>query len=377
MQRFFSLVAVLLACSAGSLAQTSDATATTNPVVSHAYVGSLTSGSGEIQTFAIHADGTAQVLAPIFSGPAGKIVANSHFVFASNAHTIATYTRNTNGTLRLTSTVNGIGHNDTPSGSAVTTLSLDRSGSSLYAGEVNFDGANNNAYSSWRIGSTGRLSFVDNSVVAPENNGQMVFSPGNHFAYAVGCCTRDWSVLGFRRSTTDGSLITIPTNAEIPPEPALNTPIAGPAAAVSKNSRVAISYGELAAGANNIALYVIQQDGSLTLATHSEKTTTFGGIVDMAFDPTGTWLAVVGFKGSANGGLQIFHVSSTDELSAGPHVLTSTNLDFVKWDNSGHVIVHNTSGLYVYNFKNGTLSHGTGSPHLLNNSSVSGLAVVP
>lgn len=377
MQHLLSSFCALLACGASCFAQVSTAT-TTNPVVSYAYVGSQTSGSGEVQTFAIHADGTAQSLTPTFNGPAGKLVATSHFVFASNASTIGTYTRNTDGSLRLTSTVNGITHNATPSGSAIASLSLDRTGINLYAGEVNFQGTGNNAYSLWDIGSTGRLSFVDNTSASQENDGQLVFSPGNHFAYAVGCCTRDWSVLGFSRSTT-GRLSVIATNAAIPPAPALSTPIAGPAAAVSKNSRFALSYGELAAGANNIALYVIQQDGSLALASNSEKTTTFGGIVDMAFDPTGTWLAVVGFKGSSYGGLQIFHVLSTDKLAAGPHVLTGTNLYSVRWDNNGHVVVHNTSGLYVYtyNASAGTLTRAAGSPHLLNNSASSGLAVVP
>ena len=378
MQHLLSSLCVLLACSAGCFAQSASASTTTNPIVSYAYVGSQTSGSGEVQSFAIHADGTAQALTPTFNGPAGKIVATSKFAFASNASTIGTYTRNTDGSLRLTSTVNGITHNDTPSGSAVTSLSLDRTGINLYAGEVNFNGSGNNAYSLWDVGSTGRLSFVDNSPVAQENDGQLVFSPGNHFAYAIGCCTREWSVLGFRRSTT-GTLTVNPTNAAIPPAPVLSTPIAGPAAAVSKNSRFALSYGELAAGANNIALYVIQQDGSLVLASNSEKTTTFGGIVDMAFDPTGNWLAVVGFKGTAYGGLQIFHVLSTDKLASCAHVLTGTNLDFVRWDNNGHVIAHNSSGLYVYtyNFSTGTLTRASGSPHLLNNSAASGLAVVP
>jgi hypothetical protein len=133
-----------------------------------------------------------------------------------------------------------------------------------------------------------------------------------------------------------------------------------------------LSYGDASGGNRAIATYRIQQNGTLTLVTNSEKLTTFTGINDLWFDPTGNWLAVVGFNG-----LQIFHLLANGQLASGPHVLTGTRLFGVRWDSRGHVIANNTSALYIYNFSNGALKAASGSPHATSTLSTSGLAVLP
>ncbi len=123
---------------------------TTNPIVAYAYVGENTT-PGNISAFAIRLDGMiSRVSGSPFRGPAQNLVVSSGYVIGTDRLNITTYTRLATGALLLSSVVNGVAHNDTPNGSAVGGMTLDRTGSSLYASEINFRGTDNAAYESRR-----------------------------------------------------------------------------------------------------------------------------------------------------------------------------------------------------------------------------------
>jgi hypothetical protein len=355
-----------------SVAQSSTPAATTaaSSVVSYAYVGST---NAHITPFAVHADGTATKLT-VENGPSGSVVVSSGFVWGADQTHITTYTRNSNGTLSRTSTIDATAHNDTPQGSGLGSLTLDKSGRTLYAGEIDFQGADNNAYAAFSVGSTGKLGFVANSPINVDAGGPLTFSPANHFAYTSGCFFLGFEIVGYARAATNGALSSVATNASQPVASDPNAFVCPVGQTVSARSVLALAYndsiGTGTAANNKLATYRIQQNGSLTLVNNSEKATSFAAISDLRFDPTGQWLAVVG----ANG-LQIFRLLNTGLLAAGPRVLTGTKLNHVQWDNKGHVVAMNGTSLFVYTFSNNTLKAAAGSPHALSSSGT--LAVLP
>ena len=69
----------------------------------------------------------------------------------------------------------------------------------------------------------------------------------------------------------------------------------------------------------------------------------------MKFDPSGTFLAVVGTQG-----IQLYRLSSTGTLTkSGPPLYTHTHFRDVRWDRSGHVITISFGAVYFFGLKNG------------------------
>jgi hypothetical protein len=359
------IACLLLFATTGTLAAQ---TTTTNPVVAYAYIGEA---ANRIGAFAVRKNGVATLVSGSpFAGPSRSVVVSSGFVFGTDGTNIATYKRLVGGGLHVSSVINGTAHNDTPVGSGVGTLTLDRSGSSLYASEINFQGTDNDAYAQFGVQSSGALVFRNNSAISVDYDSQLQFSQNNQFAYGEGCYFANWDITGLQR-TANGSLIPFSTGNTFPPNPSGDF-LCPSGEAASARGYLAIAYGIASAGSKqNVAIYRIASSGALELISNSITATNFAGIGGLRFDPTGNFLAVAGQKG-----IVAYRLNANGTLTRLGNVLASgTTFVDVKWDKAGHVLAISNGALYVFTLNSGGLSQ-TGAPHGLSRAAGS-LAVLP
>ncbi len=342
--------------------------------VAFVYVGTNTNnGPGQIGAFSLTNDGVLHTVnGSPYNGASGFPVVTSANLFATDGTNIQTYTRNADGSLTTGPSINGVAHNDTPTGSAVGNLSLDRSGKSLYAAEINFQGPDNGAYAFFNIGSGGTLAFLANSPINV-NVSPLSFSQDDRFGYSFGCYFINPTINGYTRSS-NGLLTPFTTNAALPPLPFPNANLCPGPIAVSARNFLASSYNTAGQGGNAmLASYRILGDGSLALVqTATANTTALAGISGMAFDPTGNFLAIAG-----QGGLQIYQLAPDGTLAAlGTPQLTSVSFNDVRWDHANHLYALAGSTLYIFNVNGGVATQASGSPY---NVTVNGalLAVLP
>ena len=342
--------------------------------IAYVYVGApnLSGTNPPIAGFAVASDGTAQTIAGSpFNLTSGGIVATSNYAFATDGTNIVTYTIGSGGALQQASSINGTANNQIPSGSSVQALSLDRSGQTLYAAELNYDGAGNNAFSYFGIGSGGALSFLGSSSVEANDHGPLVFSQNNQFAYGAGCYHFNSEIYGFTRSS-DGTLTSLDTNAALPPNVDPNTMWCPDDSAASAGNFLAVVFYDLSQqnGTYYLATYSINPDGTLGLVANSEIATPFTGETAVSFDPSGQYLAVAG-----QAGIQMYQINSTGTLTAlGDVQQPSVTFQGLRWDGAGHLYAVSSDGLYIFTSNSGQLTLD-GSPYPVTNAG--SLAVVP
>ncbi len=339
----------------------------------YVYVGNNVSGNGNgyVTEYTIAGTGISLTTGASVTGASGSLNVNARYVFATDGTNIVTYTRDSNGGLRQTSSVNGIQHNITPQGSAVGSMTLDHTGQTLYAAEINYDGSDDDAYSAWSVGSNGVLTYINSYGINVDYHSPLGFSQNNHYAYGYGCYFASWDVFGFVRNS-DGTLSSLNPNAAIPP--GSGDPMYCPNdLAVSAMNYVVVAYDDVSSPGSNylLAVYTLNSDGTLGLVNNSEVTTPFTGETSAVFDPSGTYLAVAG-----NAGIQMYRLQSGGTLAAVGSVVES-NVSFteLRWDNSNHVYAISNSGLYVFASANGVLTKSPGSP--LPTTDAGSLAVLP
>ena len=375
------LLACTLIIGCGTLAaQTKAAPAVAPPkaapaagLAAYAYVGSSVSGngSGYVMQYVIGNSGVSLSTGSSVFGASGYLAVTSQYVFATDGTNIVTYTRATSGGLAQTSTVDGTAHNITPQDSAVGPLTVDLTGHTLYAAEINYDGADDDAYTIWTINSDGSLTYVSPTGINVDYHSYLAFTPDNLHAYGVGCYFASWDLFGFTRNN-DGTLASFNPQAQIPP--GNNNPMYCPAdLAVSAMNYVVVAYQDVSNPGSPylLAVYTLNSDGTLGLVQNSEVTTPFTGEESMAFDPTGSYLAVAG-----NAGIQMYALQSGGTLApAGSVVDSNVTFNVVKWDSSGHLYAISGSGMYVFTATAGVLTPAPGSP--LPVSDAASLAVLP
>jgi hypothetical protein len=362
-------ISVLIVCGVTtSLLAQDQLTANSNPTVSFAYVGSFTA-PGRITAFAVQKNGSAQnVSGSPFTGPSQQIVVSSGFVFGTDGTNIAVFTRAPNGALHLTSTINGVAHNDTPQGSGVGSLTLDRTASSLYAGEINFQGADNDAYAEFANLHNGKLEFRANTQINVDFHSRLQFSQNDQFAYGDGCFFISFDLFAFHR-TGNGALLSFDPGNTFPPNP--NGDFLCPdGMAASAKGFLALSYGPAQSGSKqNILTYRITATGSLEEISKSVIATNLVG-ANLQFDPTGSFLAAGG-----QSGIEAFKLNSDGTLSRVGHVVEpSVTFEDIHWDNAGHLYAISNAALYIFTLQSSGLAL-TGSPHPV--SHAGWLAVLP
>jgi hypothetical protein len=354
---------------------------------SYVYVGSpLTAGSAYIDGFAVAPNGSAPPVSgsPVY-GASSSVVGVSHYLFATDATNIVTYTVASDGSLSQTSSVNGKAYDMNRQSSAVGGLSITPDGRSIYTDELYYDGANN-VYQAWKVALHGQLSYVASSglpLYATAGGFPFSYSASSVFAYTWSPCNRDGAVWGFARRA-NGSLARMnPAAQPPPPQQGQGGSDCSQAVAVSSLGYVAVAWnGDFCCGGPPIiATYAIQGSGSLSLVAGSEQNIACD-YSPMAFDPTGRYLAV------ACNGVQVYSLEAKGQLTPiGAAQERSVPFGTLAWDNANHVYgipqtnwtecQNNGSacGLYVFNSSAGNLSLALGSPHTV--TQPGSLAVLP
>ena len=329
-------------------------------------------GQGYVTDYLISLTGKSlSAVGSSVSGASGSLAVNSRFVFATDGKNIVTYTRGSKGDLHQTSSVDGTAHNITSQDSLVSSIILDRTGQTLYADEINYDGSDDDAYTIWKVNSDGSLTYVAATGVSSDYFTPLAFSENNVYAFSYGCYFAGWQINGFIRSTNDGTLASFNPNAAIPPSDGATYCAAD--LAVSAMNYVAVLYSDISNPGSNylLATYTLNSDGTLGLVQNSEITTPFTAEHSMVFDPTGTYLAVAGGPG-----IQMYRLQAGGTLApVGAVVDGNVTFNVVKWDNSNHLYAINSSGLYIFASASGVLTQDPGSP--LPVSQAGSLAVLP
>jgi len=335
---------LLLAFAASAFAQTNEATATPNSPVAYVYVGqNIFTSPEEVSAFAVFGNGSVtKVSGSPFVGPARNVVVSSGFLFGTDGKNIQVSRRLSNGGLMKSSSVDGTPHNDTPQDSGVGSLTLDRTASSLYVGEINFQGADNAAYAEFANLHNGTIVWKANSSINVDYHSDLEFSENDQFAYGIGCFFASWDVLAFHR-LSDGQLVPFDAGNTFPPNPNNDTLCPGSAAASAKGF-LAVSYGVAQSGSKqNIITYQITSTGGLQTITNSVTATNFTGVA-LRFDPTGNFLAAAGHNG-----IETFRLHSNGTLTRlGSLLEPGVAFIDVKWDDSGHVFAISNAALYKF-----------------------------
>jgi WD40 repeat protein len=264
---------------------------------------------------------------------------------------------------------------DPNSGDTAGSLSLDHTGQSLYV-EVGLSDLDSgiNVFSAGSSNTVKQTQFVPAVAVAES---ALAFTENNQVAYTYVCTARVDGVFGYTRSST-GNLTQMSISMQ-QPAPPITSPGTGYCVigiAASAKGRVAIAwvpfqYASSVTVGNQtyVGIYNVNSDNSLTLVPNSGVTTASTSTLALNFDPTGTYLAVAG-----NGGVQTYTLTSTGTLTAVASPQDAgVSFTSVAWDKSNHVFATSSSGLYVWNAKNGMLSGAAGSPY----PGGAGLTVLP
>jgi len=337
-----------------------------------------------ITAFSVAADGTAQsVPGSPFHGPSHNLAMASSHLFGDDGRYIQSYGVAANGSLTATSRVDDFAY--IPGGGdywAVYALNPDRAGQTLNT--VVSCGSCNSYVFPWAVGADGQLSHIASSGL-PDGPakwaGVMTFSPDNRFAF-----TSEWEgSLGTLQRNSNGSLRWINpgfVNAPPLPDPAEQVCMMTDFASSEQGYVIAAWYGG-GPGCNPgyiIANYTVASNGLLQQVPDSAFTPQVYETA-MAFDPTGSYLAIAG------NGVQIYKLQSNGTLSAvgnTSQVPGAPGFQKVLWDGAGHVYALTQDcyqrcgpnyGLYIFNFDGQALTAAPGSPHAVYNAT--SLAVIP
>ncbi len=336
---------------------------------SYVYVGAYDGTTGSIAGFAVAADGSTQTIpGSPFSLPSFSLVASGNHLFGEDMQNIASYDVGSNGALSETSVVNGLAYIQYPQGQIVSALNVDRAGRVLNS--VDTCGSCNSEVLPWAIGADGQLSYMSSPTLqdGPAKwQGVMTFSPDDHFAYTP--IAQDFGML---RRNANGTL------AFIHPGPVYAPPLPNPQEQVCNISTVSASVqgfvtlswygGGLGCNDNGYILgnYTVGSNGGLNFVPGSQIAPAVHENA-MAFDPSGTYLAVAG------NGIQVLQLHSNGTMSVLSAPVQVQGLNYVLWDSANHVFALGDS-LYIFNFNGQGLTQAPGSPYSIANPV--GLAVV-
>jgi len=345
---------------------------------------------GVISGFAIAADGSAQAIpGPRLYGGISGLTAASGFVFGvgSLGTAVTTYTPQSDGSLRPTSTVNVIRDYLQGQDEYVANLNPDRSGKILNVGAV----WPNSDFVPFAIESNGTLSFLGTTISGcGKSEALLTFSPDNRWAYDK--CSDRYNKYG-RESNgiLDGPF---DFNLNQPPSGVVSGACQPVFLSSSSLGYVAVVWNGNSFVCNNnqgnlLATYSMNANGDAALVP--------GSIVipqvwesDIAVDPSGTFLALGGYVGDHSAGaIQMFKLQADGKpISLGNPIVLSgvTNITSVRWDNFGHLYAlvggqdqcagnKSACGLYIFNVSGQGVTTAPGSPHIV--AYPSSIAVLP
>jgi hypothetical protein len=346
---------------------------------------------GEIAGFGVAADGSAQAVpGSPFAGASLNPVAVRSFIFADDFQDVVTYAVGTNGSLQQTSWVNALDKVPDNYEQQIYALNPDRAGQTVNV--VVSCGSCNSEVLPYTISANGQLIYIGGPGLpnGPAKwAGNITFSADDRFAY-----TPDWQGFGFLERNSNGSLSWFYPNNYVyaPILPNQGEEVCNiTTVAASAQGYVTLTWTGGGEGCNGpgyeLGNYTVAADGSLDLVPGIGVTPQVFQNA-MAYDPTGTYLALVGSVPNSSA-VQVYKLQPDGTLVASSNVVQLPNapaLSAVAWDNSGHIYAttescyrgcngSQSSGLYIFNFDGESLTQAPGSPHPVANPG--GVAVVP
>jgi len=353
------LITFLLIFGSTTFAQTALPMATSSPTVAFVYLASRDL-SHPVDAFSLQADGSAHLVpgSPFTSNaltsptPQTLVAASTNFLFISDTQNIATFRRNSNGSLSFAFVVSAASELAT-----LDTLTLDRTAANLYAGGGRFGAGE---YLLFDKGTQGRLT-VTSQLSGTQSDGELQFDHSNKFAYTTyhaflnlpEVTGQHCSFEAYTRAA-DGTLTPFDPSL-VPPSGVADSEFCPASAASSALGYLAVAYRTLVnnqgTGVHSIAVYKILGSGQLVLV--SNLVTTLDAVLPatVKFDPSGTFLAAAGTNG-----IQLFKLTSTGQLTqSGSSLYTHTGFRDVRWDHSNHVIAISFGAVYFFGVKNGQL----------------------
>lgn len=384
------LLAIAGACASTVLASAQAASSPTDNFtqansspVAYVYVSnSPTSGTGQINGYAVAPNG---VLKPVSESPFqyndGYMAVTSKYLFANennlNASQIDSFSIGSNGALTLRET------DPVESMPGVISVYVDHTGSTLYADYY----TTNNDYLQYTINqSNGELNFLGDLAGGPPNNSPVSFIGNNVYAYSSSCYHFTPEIIGVQRAS-NGSLSYI-SNFSSPFPTTKSAGFYCPwLAAADPTNHLAVAMQPLdnnwvPTGPYQLATYTVDSSGNVsTTSTYSNMPFTEAGgeagnsastVNDYWMSPAGNLLAVAGTSG-----LQVFHFNGANPITKYTGLLTKDDVDQVFWDNNNHLyaIGRAAGELWVFTVTPTDVSEAPGSPYSI--PGVENLIVLP
>jgi hypothetical protein len=344
----------------------------------YVYVSNVSStGKGQIEGFVASSNGA---LAPIARSPfpyyVNYMAVGGRSLFGvlsgngvDSGQAIVSFSIGSNGALTFRA-----GEKVPDSYGGVTSIYVDRTGSSLYADYY----ITNNDYLSYSIApSNGTLDYVGMLVEGPAQGSPLSFVGSNQFGYSSACYHYMPQIYGLVRES-NGSLSSLGIAPDLPAEESGGFYCPYLAAADSTN-HVAVAMQPMNMDWNpdgpwQIATYTADSAGNLTTAsTYSNMpSVSVGNVVDYKTSPSGKMLAVAG-----TAGLQLFACNGENPITSLTGAVISSSIDQIFWDRANHIyaISRSTGQLYVFSVTAKGVTPSPGSPHAING--IENLIVVP
>lgn len=353
------------------------------------YVASNPEGSN-FQINGFSADSNGQ-LTPVPGSPFAAnvylIAANQNYLFGTDGKNIYTFSIASSGSLTQVSSINGLQFN--PFGQ-LTYLSLDRSGTSLYAVHENIDSANE-GYESFSVdNSTGALTYLGDTFIGCCFIGPLNFLANNVYGYTTSGDHGHATITEFKRN--DDGTLTLFGNEFTPPDPGR---IFSKVVAPDANNHLAVAFGADSSpgappqdlGGVVLAVYTVDDSGNMTTSStvanmpQTAVSGTDSRTTRIVMSLSGEFLAVGGL------GLEVFHFNGADPITPFTGLLMNDPVDQIAWDNDNrfYAISNSAGKLFVFTVTPTSVNQAPGSPYKITNpqgvpptaDSVTGIVVMP
>jgi hypothetical protein len=336
--------------------------------VAYVYLSSSpSSGENQIDGYSAAPNGSLTPLPGMpLSTPAGDVVVNRSWLFASDGKSLYSFSIASNGSLKQMDTLEV-----EPEG-GVGGLFLDHTGTSLYADYF----TENNEELAYSINnSTGKLTYLDNISAGPGFGYVESFVGSDNYAYESSCYHFTPTIYGIQRSS-NGAITMLNVNQVYPTAPSGDFYCPWSAAA-DPTDHLAIAVQLLngnfdSEGPYQMATYTVDSAGQLsTTSTYENMPSTLAGgqagnqnsyVIDYWISPSGKYLAVAGTSG-----LQVFHFNGADPITKYTGLIVKDEVDQVFWDKSNHLyaIGYAAQKLWVFTVTSTSVTQAPGSPHTI------------
>ena len=342
MKRFAAFViaaVVSVAAAEPSSAQTHDESQLDSSSVAYVYVASNPSNNSyQISGFGAASDGA---LTPIPGSPFSTgasfvlyMVGEQGWLFGTGDPDIYSFSIAADGALKPASVIDTRDYANKVS--YPYSLSLDRTGDTLYNNDFYADGANN-SYQFFDLNqASGALSYFGTVGYFPEWETPLSFLGNNQYAYGASCYLGVQDIYGFSRSS-NGTLTNLNISPSIPAAPDEGYCPSG--AAADSSNHVAVAFwpttnGYSQSGPAQLAVYSADASGNLTTNSTYENmpTTAVTYVWNMAMSPSGDLVAV-----SGPNGVQVFHFNGANPITPYTGLLTNNPVGQIFWDNNHHL----------------------------------------